>query len=286
MPMAKKAKKSVRFATQLPPSLAPTLPTSLPSPRLSNPRCVKKNFCDNLRQCLRQLSRASSCFVLEDTGYSKQLVYPSYCTPLNKQQKPMSLRRLIKSTLTPGSDSGILLHERMALAKKFAIAVLQYHVTPWMQLAWRSDDIFFFGVKDDKQADTRPSFSAPYINAKIQQQNDHSPTKRSGMARNPLLFSLGVLLLEIAHVKSLEDLQLDRDIENGELHKEFFTARRLAKTKRSNMGAIYDNIAEQLVECIFPCGDDLNNLDLQASFYQDVICPLDELEQDLRKLGL
>ena len=40
------------------------------------------------------------------------------------------------------------------------------------------------------------------------------------------------------------------------------------------MGATYDNIAEQLVECVFPCGDDLNNLDLQASFYQDVICPL------------
>ena len=29
-------------------------------------------------------------------------------------------------------------------------------------------------------------------------------------------------MLEIAHGESLEDLQVDRDAENGELHKDFF----------------------------------------------------------------
>lgn len=79
------------------------------------------------------------------------------------------------------------------------------------------------------------------------------------MARNPLLFSLSVVLLKIAHRASLESLKLPCDADNGPLHREFFTARRLAKSKRNVMGSIYNNIVEQLVECVFLNGDDLND---------------------------
>ncbi|KAL8815382.1 MAG: hypothetical protein Q9191_008467 [Dirinaria sp. TL-2023a] len=91
------------------------------------------------------------------------------------------------------------------------------------------------------------------------------------MARNPILFGLGVVLLELAHAKSLESLKLPSDAENGQLHGDFFTARRLAKSKRNVMGATYNDIVEQLVECVFPCGSDLNDPKLQAIFYEDVI---------------
>ena len=52
------------------------------------------------------------------------------------------------------------------------------------------------------------------------------------------------------------------------------------------MGSTYNDIVEQLVECVFPRGDDLNEPELQAAFYEDVICPLDELEQGFRNLGV
>lgn len=105
------------------------------------------------------------------------------------------------------------------------------------------------------------------------------------MARNPILFSLGVVLLEIAHAASLESLQQPSDLTNGreDHYTEFFTARRLAKRKQSVMGIKYHNIVEQLVECVFPC-DDLKNDQLQAAFHRDVIGPLEELEEGLRKL--
>lgn len=76
------------------------------------------------------------------------------------------------------------------------------------------------------------------------------------------------------------------DAENGPAHRDFFTARRLAKTKRTVMGGTYDDIVEQLVECAFPFGANLDEPKMQATFYERVVSPLDELEQGLRSLCL
>ena len=277
---AKKVKKSVSFASAVPVSLpTPNLP-----PLTSALACIGADFCDYIRRHFRQPLISDACLVLENTAQCKQLVYPSHFTACSEPRKGTSLGQLITSTNKPGSVDGILLHERVALAKMLAIAVLQYHATPWLRLSWRSDDIFFFGIEADAQLTKRPSISAPYINARINenfaQVSDHQPT----IARNPTLFSLGVVFLELAHSARLESLKLPCDAENGQIFSEFFAARRLAKCKRSVMGSVYNNIAEQLVEGAFPCGDDLNNPELQVTFYEDVICPLDELEQGLSKL--
>lgn len=76
------------------------------------------------------------------------------------------------------------------------------------------------------------------------------------------------------------------DADNGLVHRDFFTARRLAKIKGTVMGGIYDDIVEQLVECAFPFGADLDEPKMQATFYERVVSPLDELEQGLRNLCL
>lgn len=282
-PAAKKIKKTVRFAQASMPN--PCLPLLATTRALED--CVGKDFCDDLRRHFRQPLQANACVVLENTAQCKQLVYLSHFTASSELRKATSLGQLIKSTTTPGPVEGILLHERIALAKMLSIAVLQYHATPWLQLSWRSEDILFFGIEGDMHKQKRPNISAPYINTKIQGQITQASSKhQSAMARNPVLFGLGVVLLEIAHAASLESLKLPCDADNGQLHSEFFTARRLAKSKRTVMGATYNDIVEQLVECVFPCGGDLNDPELQAAFYEDVICPLDELEQGFRKLCL
>lgn len=282
-PGAKKVKKSVSFAS--------AIVASLPAPRLpllDTPLVwIGTDFCDQLRRHFRQPMHSNACVVLENTAQCKQLVMPSHFTACSEPRKAISLGQLITSTTVPGLMNGILLHERVALAKMLAIAVLQYHATPWLQLSWRSDDILFFDIEGDPQVQKRLNLSAPYINAKIQGNATQIAVQhRPAMARNPVLFSLGVVLLELAHAASLDSLKLPCDADNGQLHSEFFTARRLAKSKRSIMGSVYNDIVEQLVECVFPCGDDLNNPELQATFYEDVICPLNELEQGFRKLGI
>lgn len=280
-PVVKKVKKSVKFASSISaPMPTPVLPLSASIRILES--CVRKDFCDHLRRHFGQPLQANACLVLEDTAACKHLVYPSPFTASSESWKATSLAQLITSTSGVG---GILLHERVSLAKTLAIAVLQYYATPWLQISWRSQDILFYGIEGDMQMQKRPNVSAPYINANIQGQFTQIVVQhQSAMARNPILFSLGIALLEIAHSANLESLKLPCDSDNGELHCEFFAARRLAKSKRTNMGPRYDNIVEQLVECVFPCGDDLNKPELQASFYEDVICPLDELEQGFRKL--
>ena len=287
----KKIKKSVRFQTsvQVP---SPGLPFTMASDAFSSENCMKRDFCDDLRRCFRNPRKTNDCVgVLENTDKCKHYVYPTPFTSRCQSTKAISLGRLIRSKLTPGLVGGISVHERIGLAKNLAIAVLQYHATPWLQHSWRSEDILFFGIDEKPQLQDLPNLSAPHLTAKVKRpdaQISLASTFSPHIARNPILFSLGVVLLEIAHAASLESLQQPSDLTNGheDQHTEFFTARRLAKCKHSVMGIKYHNIVEQLVECVFPCGDDLKNDHLQAAFYSDVICPLEDLEEGLRKIHL
>ena len=284
-PTAKKVKKSVKFTSSVAvpapmPSIDYHLPVSIRALRI----WTGQDLCDHLRRYFRQPLQKGTCVVLEDSPKCKQRVYPSPFASSSQSRKPTSLRQIITSTGKPEIRGGILVHERISIAKLLANAVLQYHATPWLRLSWSSDDVLFFGTKADKQTLDDLNLSAPYINARIQDQPTQVPAQSPAMARNPVLFSLGVALLEIAHAASLESLRLPCDADNGLLHSEFFTARRLAKVKRTDLGITYSNIVEQLVEGAFPCGDDLSNPELQTTFYKDVIRPLDDLEQGFRNL--
>ena len=284
----KKIKKSVRFHTTVQaPSPSPSL--TMASDAFSSENCMKRDFCDDLRRCFQKPRKANVCVgILENTEMCKHHVYPSPSMSRNQSKRAISLGQLIRSKAKTGFVGSIPVHERVSLAKILAIAVLQYHATPWLQLFWRSEDILFFDIKKKTEPQELPDISTPHLNAKVNNSNGQ-PSNASTfahIARNQILFRLGVILLEIAHAASLESLQQPSDLTNGkeDQHSEFFTARRLAKCKHSVMGIKYHNIVEQLIECVFPCGDDLKSDELQTAFYKDVICPLEELEEGLRRL--
>ena len=288
----RKIKKCVRFHTPVA-ALVHNFPDRIASDAFTSKNCIKRDFCDDLRRCFREPRKANVCVgVLENTDKCKHFVYPSPITRCSQSRKATSLGQLIRSASRPGLVGGIPIHERLGLAKNLAIAVLQYHSTPWLRLSWRSDDILFFGANNITQMQEIPNLSAPHLNAKVKGP-DVQPSRASTVpprtiARNQVLFSLGVVLLEIAYAASLESLKQDSDLSNGQedRYTDFFTARRLAKSKHSVMGITYHNIVEQLVECVFPSGDDLNNDQLQAAFHNDIICPLTELEEGFRKFHL
>ena len=83
-------------------------------------------------------------------------------------------------------------------------------------------------------------------------------------------------------------MQQPSDLFNGIENEftEFFTAKRLSNSIGREMGIVYSNIVKKLLQCNFGCGDDLNEPELQASYYKDVVCELDRLEQGFRKLQL
>ena len=285
----KRVKKSVRFQASVP---VETCTASVPCPMLADnvlsKDMMRKDFCDFLRRCLRNKFQAGECIgVLEHKSDYRNYVYPSSLDEGQARRQAITLSQII-STMTSDQVRGrISLYDRLRLAKTLAIAVLQYHATPWLSTYWRSKDVYFFadGFPFSEEC---PNLASPHLNVRVKvpcgQLTSELSSLPTGVARNPLLFSLGVILLEIAYAASLNSLQNPSDLENGTQcrYTEFLAARRLAKSARSDMGGKYHKVVEKLVECDFGCGTDLEDPQLQAAYYGEVICPLETLEQKLR----
>lgn len=294
-PTGKKVKKSVRIQMPTPATTpSPNPPTSLPPatmipPALDLKDSMRKDFCDCLRRYYRQPLQETTCVcVLEDTDSCRNVVYPSTSAVNAQCRQAVSLGQLISSFSNQGATRRVPLYEKLRLAKTLAVAVLQYHATPWLRTSWRSEDVYFFGLDEGALLQEMPSLTVPHLNVKVRGPNGQlsraSTFSTHSFVRNPLLFSLGVVFLEIAHSSHLESLQRPSDLDNNQENRytEFFLARRLAKAADTDMGRNYHSIVERLVECDFGCGNDLNDRRLQIAFYNDVICPLDKLEQRLR----
>ena len=287
----KKTQKRVRFqsASLASACTSPTLSTAaLASAFLSNDS-MRKDFCDVIRMRLREPLQASECVgVLENTDRCRSFVYPSPNKCCRQMRQAISLGQVISSVSKRQTVGGLALYDRLRLARILATAVLQYHSTPWLRLSWRSEDVYFFGNELATSQDM-PSILSPHLNVKVkgprEQLSRASTFPPHNLARNPLLFSLGVVLLEIAYTSTIDTLQRPIDLDNGREngYTEFFAARRLAKSAKTDMGATYHKVVEKVVECDFGCGVDLNDPQLQAAFHHDVICPLEKLEQKLHE---
>ena len=285
------SRKRVRFQSPEPQrTLMPALP-AVPTDSLCSDY-ARKDFCDLIKRRLRQPSQQSKCVaVLENTERSKNFVYSAADVTCSERRRAVSLERLITKMNEQGASGRLPLYERLRLAKTLAVAVLQFHSTPWLRTCWRSEDVYFFR-EEVIILQERPILSSPHVNVRF--RDPDGPLSQSStfpshtLARNPLLFSLGVVLLEIAYSSTLESLQQPNDLNDSQknLYTEFFMARRLASSGRSDMGGSYHKIVERLVECDFGCGNDLSDRQLQVALYKDIICPLERLEQKLHDFHL
>ena len=214
-------------------------------------------------------------------------MYPLPFTLQCQSSNAISPRQLIKLKLKPDFVSSISVYKWIDLA----IAVLQYYFTQWLQPFWQSKDVLFFDLDKKTQLQKLLNLLVSYLTIKVKGSDKHllhTSTFRPYISWNQTLFSLNVILLEITYAASLESLQQFSDLTNSweDQYTEFFTVRRLVKYKRSVIGIKCYNIMKQLIECVFPCGANLKNNQLQAFFHRDVICPLDNLEKGLQNLYL
>ena len=285
------SKKDVRIQ-----SSAQIAPNSDLSCRLSNALSIpsiQRDFCDYLRKCINQIPCEPDDLkaLLETADGCKHIVYLSPTTAARTSTKAISLQQHISSMSRRKEPYAFPHYERLRLAKALATAVLQYHGTPWLQGSWRSLDVVFFDHCENMEKDESPNLSTPHLNVRVRGPDGPNPETTCtppSLAPNPLLFGLGVMLLEIAHSATLKSLQKPSDLvtdnENG--FNEFFTAKRLSSSVGRELGPSYGKIVKKLLRCDFGCGDDLNEPELQASYYRDVVCELDRLEEGFRKLQL
>ena len=286
-----RSKKRVHFQSST--HIAQNSDLSSPLSRALAVPSIRRDFCDYLRRCMNQTPYKPDDLkaLLETTDGCKHIVCLSPATVARTNTKAVSLQQYISSMSGRKESYAFPHYEKLRLAKALATAVLQYHGTPWLQGSWRSPDVMFFDQPGDVKDVQSPNFSTPHLNVKVRGpdgQNPQATCNPPSLAPNPLLFGLGVMLLEIAHSATLKSLQESSDLVNGIENgfHEFFTAKRLSNSVGRELGTPYGKIVKKLLHCDFGCGDDLNEPDLQASYYRDVVCELDRLEKGFRSLQL
>lgn len=223
---------------------------------------------------------------------------PSTCIPASPHSKSISLTQLIAQECDNGPIGGMPQYQRLYLAKSLALAVLQFHATPWLGAKWRSDDIMFYSFANPEPRQQEPRL-VPHLNAVItptrlktgpigEADTSRSSLLATSIAPNVLLFSFGVILLEIAYGAPFEMLQQPEDIvaSSDDRFTDFITARRLADGVGTSLGAAFASIVRKCLRCDFGCGEDLDDPVLQARLYEDVVCKLGALEDGFRRLQI
>ncbi|KAJ5224112.1 hypothetical protein N7468_008654 [Penicillium chermesinum] len=181
-------------------------------------------------------------------------------------------------------------YRRIQLAKYLATAVLCYHATPWLNTAWRSDDVRFLGGPESLLQ--KASCTLPYMVTSVQASSQSSspshPSELHYIVRNRVLFGLGVMFLELAYQTPLQKLRLPIDLERGQTPElaEYFTARRVVDQSASMMGGRFKRMIKKCLYCDFGHDSDFTSPALQQAFYNDIIGGLEDLEEKFRELQL
>lgn len=274
--------KSVKFT--IPPSssnsaagliLSATFTMSLPN------FCAKHDLCSRLRE--RGTCTPENKYI----GYlekPKHLVY--FAPPISTCNTMASLAQIISQVSKDSTRAKFLQYDMLRLARKLASAVLQFHATPVLKDSWRGDNIIFFGNAGSIEV---PHIAVRVGNGSVGHDQIVEPTKIiQNVVRNPYLFNLGIVLIELAYQKPIQALREEEDLENGKETKltDFFAAKRLEKMIDTSMGVTYANIVRKCLDCDFGEGKDLKSPALQAVFFKDVVCELERLEQAFAKLQL
>jgi hypothetical protein len=256
---------------------------------------TNQNFCNRIQQHLRQNTQATPfiCYLEESVLCKHQVSLGSAYASPRTSNIPQSLADMIKALSKDSTAIGIPKVERIHLAKVLSTAVLQLHTTPWLKETWRSDDVLFFRPTSTEMTKTMINLAEPYIKVSIDGRRDESSTSASrgfnrGVECNPILFGLGVMLLELAFEMPLRTMQLQCDLRDGlqSPFVEYLTATRISSTTSTKLGSRYSEVVRKCLYCDFGEGHDLDKRDLQKNFHRDVVCELDYLEANFRDLGL
>jgi hypothetical protein len=299
----KSKKKSVRFTASVAPSnsspgtiLTTTIFTNTTLPDF----CLAHDFCRQLKQ--RSLGTPENKYIgyFEKKGPCKHLVcFAPPITNARSAKENISLAKILSNKSSKGSEVRFLEYEVLSLARQLASAVLLFHPTPVLKASWRSNDIVFFGSSSPIISLAHPHLTVELCSPKsahprLHQKKDTSLTRNStvegqGYIRNMYLFNLGVVLLELAYQTPLQSLRASSDLNNGSesRHTDFFVADRLSKTMATSLGVRYAKIVRKCLGCDFGEGTtDLEDANLQAAFYSDVVCELERLERTFTLMQL
>ena len=222
-------------------------------------------------------SKTALIGLLEDSSSSKHLI--SWYDEEHPGNISISLQDVLSKAKT--LLCGIPPTDKMQLARILSVGVLQLHPTPWLERGWPSKDIFFFGIKDL----SKERLQAPHLYYRIAAPKGFSvqqqePFSHADHAPNAILYSLGIILIELAFERPLSELQEQGDTHPGDsasvtLH---INAMRIADVIGKKLSVRYEKVVKRCLRCSFETEhmrSKLDDLDLQKPFVKSVICELD-----------
>jgi hypothetical protein len=193
----------------------------------------------------------------------------SEATPQDSNPKnPGSTIISIKDALKQDVYHIIRVVGQLRIAHKLAIVVLQYNETLWLPNDWRLLDIHCLGTNTSTDATTLKTL---HVSSEIRNDPNAMRVDRVQLSRNtvanetrqgitnPILFCLGIALLEIAYWSPIEAKMIEEDESNPVL-----ATRRLQNDRSIPLSPEYLSIAKRCLWCDFGFGDQLSEKGLQS----------------------
>lgn len=251
----------------------------------------KQKICDLLEQHFKDNQRISvQDKYLGDLGSDSDYRHLLYFAP-EQFTCDLSDTRPLSYFMSPEvrvSHSGKLSSlEKIRLARQLSMAMLHFESTPVMRVPRESGNVVFLGGELTSVNGRRSSLGVPHLNVQIHKsevKNSSSAAERA-LIQNPHLSGLAIVLLELAYETSLRELDTNSgsNAAYGVQLENHIIADTQSQFVGEQLGLVYQQVVRKCLTCDFGHGKDLSNPRLQAAFYEEVVCKLEDLEKSYGK---
>lgn len=195
---------------------------------------------------------------------------------------PQSLEYLLQVSRQRGPGFNLSRRDRLYIAVTLASSVLQLDGTSWLKKQWRSGDILFLPLDDQKTSTSKVDFTHPYVSWKVSPEDANTAlvaeASRITIARripSEVLFVLGITLTELCFGKNIYDMRVEEDVDVTEILTNFNTAARLIDHVYDESGNRYGDVVRRCLKCPPDVRNaSLDNEEFEEAVFESIVTPL------------
>lgn len=195
---------------------------------------------------------------------------------------PKSLEELlqISKQRTPGLS--LSRRDRLYIAVTLASSVLQLDGTLWLKRQWKSGDILFLPLEDQRASTSKVDYARPYVSWNISPDDtntalivDESRKTVGHRIPSEVLFVLGITLTELCFGQNIYEMRSEEDIDVNEVMTNFNTASRLIDYVYNESGSRYGDVVRRCLKCPPDVRDaTFDNEEFQEAVFEYIVMPL------------
>lgn len=176
------------------------------------------------------------------------------------------------------------------LAVPLAAGVLRLYDTPWLEKTWSKEKITVVS-QNGKILTEHPFISESFNSATSSTVSTTQGSMAAVVIRNPTLFALGVVLIEMCMGKSLDRLRQGEELNsNGTKHdlSDYQTSCRLLNSEEisDRFGQRWSDVARRCIYCdLNQAKTSLEDIGFQKAVYNEVFAELEEEHRQFFNLG-